>query len=339
MKNKKFLICVLLVSILILSGCAVKDYLQRYIVTEQPANYTLLSEKEEYVDELNETEELLNETEELEASVEDMDETIEEEPTRFDKRPQIRITVEENDSIILKPEAEDADLDPIIYTFTNPLNEEGAWKTNFGDAGKYIVTVTASDGELTTSKEVLIEVLRKNVPPVIEGIPDSIAIDEGDTIKMTPNVTDPNGDDFTLEISDPVGDDGIWETGYTDHDVYIVTLTASDGELESVHEMELIVNRKNIAPIIEPIADIVIKEGEKVEIEPIVTDLNEDDVEVHISDPVGDDGEWETVYTDHGEYSVTVSASDGELESVVIINLVVEDVNMAPVILNITNIG
>ena len=59
----------------------------------------------------------------------------------------------------------------------------------------------------------------------------------------------------------------------------------------------------------------------------------------YISDPVGDDGEWQTDFTNHGEYTVTVTASDGELETIVDINLMVNDINVAPKILNITNIG
>ena len=50
MENKKFLMAVLLTSILVLSGCAVKDYLKRYVVKEG-ANYTLLSEKEKLLTE------------------------------------------------------------------------------------------------------------------------------------------------------------------------------------------------------------------------------------------------------------------------------------------------
>lgn len=315
MENKKFIIGILLASIIMLSGCAVKDYFKRYVVTPgEEANFSLLSEEEKYAE-------------------------VTEEELLLEGEPQVKITVEENDTIILKPEGEDADLDAIEYTFTKPLNEDGIWKTNFGDAGKYIVTVTASDSQLTTSKEVLVEVLRKNVPPVIVGIPDDITIDEGDVIKVNPNVTDPNGDEFTVDISDPIGNDGEWNTSYQDHGEYEVFITASDGELTAEKVMDLTVRRKNIAPIIEPIADMTINEGEMVNIEPVVTDLNGDEVTLWISDPVGDDGEWQTDFTNHGEYTVTVTASDGEIETIVDINLVVKDINVAPKILEITNIG
>lgn len=331
MEYKKILVALLVAGMFVLSGCAVKDYLNRYVVTED-ANYNLLSEKDKY---LNETAEISDETEDISEDISEIDE----EDLEAGEEPQIKITVEENDTVTLKPEAKDADEDTIEYTFSSPLDEEGAWKTEFGDAGKYLVTVTASDGELTTSKEVLIEVLRKNVAPVIEGIPEELTIEEGDVIKVNPNVTDPNKDEFTVEISDPIGEDGIWNTTYQDHGEYLVTVTASDGELTSKKEMQLIVERKNIAPIIEAIDDITIDEGEAVSIEPEVSDLNGDKVTVTISEPVGDSGEWETSYTDHGEYDIKVTASDGELESVVNVKLTVNDINVAPEIIDITNIG
>ena len=45
--------------------------------------------------------------------------------------------------------AVDPDGDPIVYNFTQPLDEKGEWQTGDGDAGEYIVTVYASDGKST----------------------------------------------------------------------------------------------------------------------------------------------------------------------------------------------
>jgi len=70
-----------------------------------------------------------------------------------------------------------------------------------------------------------------------------------------------------------------------------------------------------------------------------VSDLNGDDITVTISEPVGDDGEWETTFTDHGEYDIAVTASDGELETIEEIALIVNDINKAPEILDIVQEG
>src|SRR3989338_8410297 len=57
------------------------------------------------------------------------------------------VVVQETDVVSLAPEAEDPDKDTsLVFTFTSPLNENGEWKTAYGDSGEYKVTVTASDG-------------------------------------------------------------------------------------------------------------------------------------------------------------------------------------------------
>ena len=65
-------------------------------------------------------------------------------------------------------------------------------------------------------------------------------------------------------------------------------------------------------------------------------DLNGDDLEIIISEPLGNDGVWETRYTDHGEYQVAVEATDGELTSTATFTLIVTDINRAPVIIDIS---
>jgi hypothetical protein len=95
------------------------------------------------------------------------EEVTEEEPTEevteeaAGEKPVV-IVVQETDLVSLSPEAEDPDSDTsIVFTFTSPLDENGEWQTSYGDSGEYTITVTASDGESTTSKEVLIIVNKR----------------------------------------------------------------------------------------------------------------------------------------------------------------------------------
>ncbi|MBW2965796.1 hypothetical protein KY342_01690 [Candidatus Woesearchaeota archaeon] len=340
--NKKILtIGVLLIAVLLINGCAISDYLTGQSLEDQ---YSLLTEEDLEgldEDELGELEVL--DEEEVEESIEELDEEeIEEEEVieEFQAPTEaITITVKENDYVSLTPNAVDPDEDSIQFTFTPPLDEDGTWDTDYGDAGEYFITVTASDGELETSRQVLLFIERVNMPPVIENI-DDITVDEGSTLIVTPKVSDPNGDEFTVVISEPVGDDGVWEIGYQDHGQYSMTITAEDiDSLVTEQEIMITVNRKNMAPEIEPIDDIEIFEGESVLIEPFVSDLNGDEVTVTISEPVGDEGLWETAFTDHGEYEITIAASDGELETIELISLIVKDINKAPIILDIVQEG
>ncbi len=337
MNKKTFIIGILLIAVLLINGCAVSDYLTGKSIDEK--SYSLLTDEDIELEDIDEEEMEISEIDEELEDIEDLEGEVEIVEEIQAPGEAIRIIVKENDFVNLKPNAVDPDEDLIEFTFTEPLDEEGKWKTDYGDAGEYYITVTASDGELETSREVILVVNRINMAPVIEEIGD-IEVDEGSTLIVTPKISDPNGDDFTVIISEPVGDDGVWEIGYQDHGQYEMTITAEDiDNLVTEQEILITVSRKNIAPTIDPIDDIEIFEGETVLIEPIVSDLNGDDITVTISDPVGDDGEWETDFTDHGEYYITVAASDGELETVEEILLVVNDINKPPVILDIVQEG
>jgi hypothetical protein len=335
MNKKTLAISVLLIAALLINGCAISDYLTGKGLEEQ---YALLTEEDLEAlneQEIAEVEEVVEEPVE-EVIEEPVPELIEEIQTPTES---ITIVVKESDFVRLQTNAMDPDEDPITFSFTEPLDQNGEWETDYGDAGEYFVTVTASDGQLSTSRQVLLIVERVNMPPVIENIND-IVVDEGSTLIVTPKVSDPNGDEFTVTISEPVGNDGVWEIGYQDHGQYSMKVTAEDIDgLFAEQEVMITVNRKNMAPEIQPINNIEIFEGESVYIDPVVSDLNGDEVTVMISEPLGDDGEWETAFTDHGEYMVTVSATDGELTTVEEILLVVKDINKAPVILEIVQEG
>ncbi len=244
------------------------------------------------------------------------------------------IKAKENELIKLKLNIVDADEDPITYTFTSPLNQSGQWKTNYGDAGEYIVTLTANDGKLTTAKKIKVVVDRVNVAPVIEQVSD-MTVKEGQTVEVKPKVSDPNKDEVTTTISDPLKS-GTFATDHTSAGQYQVTIKANDGELETEQKFALTVLDVNVAPVVENVDDVTIKEGESVSIKPSVSDLDEDEVKVTISDPVGNDGVWQTSYTDHGEYTITLIADDGKERVVKKIKVVVEDVNTPPEIKDIT---
>src|SRR3989338_10296118 len=69
--------------------------------------------------------------------------------------------INETEKLSLGLKAEDPDADRLIYTFTAPLDKNGEWQTNYGDAGEYEATITVSDREVSTSENILIKVNRK----------------------------------------------------------------------------------------------------------------------------------------------------------------------------------
>ncbi|MBS3139474.1 hypothetical protein J4479_00540 [Candidatus Woesearchaeota archaeon] len=238
------------------------------------------------------------------------------------------ITIKENKKVTLRPKVMDPDNDPVTVTYSTPINSQGEWQTNYGDAGEYTVIVTATDGVTTAAKNLRIIVEKDNVAPTIENIRD-LTVNEGETVTFIPKTTDINGDKVTTTISAPL-QEGAFKTDFTSAGVYQISVTASDGELETAKSFSLTVNNVNQKPIIKNEEKLFIKEGETLQLTPIVEDPDGDETTVSISEPVGSDGLWKLGYTDNGEYVLTITANDGTDTVSKSVNVVVEDVN-APV--------
>ncbi len=329
------------------------------------------------------------------------------------------IEVNENELVNLKLKAIDLDNDELIYSFSNPLNSSGQWQTTYGDYGDYIINISASDGKLKTTQQLLLKVKKANWPPVLEQL-DDVVVSETETVKIEPKAKDEENDPITYTISEPVGNDGLWETDYGDAGEHTITVTASDGQhsaskqfkitvketnqppainyvfpkAEAVvdegkeitfeaeaedkdgdtltytwkldgkevsndstythstdfsssgeydveveisdgkeavsKEWALKVNNINRPPVLEPIEDIGIDEGENAAIDFSASDPDGDEIKYTVSEPVGDDKEWQTGYEDAGDYTITVTASDRTLADTKTFKIHVSDIDRAP---------
>ena len=298
----RFIYTILVLSMLVLAGCVNAP-------VEEP---TLVEELEQIEQELESN---------------DLVETPEEEPMMR------TIAIDENQELDLGVDIVDPDNDVVEYTFSAPLNDDGKWDTNYGDAGEYVVTITATDGVHTAIEDVNLVVNRVNVAPELSGV-ENINAQEGDLIEFMPEVMDPNGDSIELTVSAPL-DMGTFQTDHTSAGVYEIVVTATDGELTTTETVSLTIEDVNVLPVIENVYDMTIMEGETVMIEPVVSDLDGDELVVRISEPIGDSGVWETGYTDNGVYEITVSVDDGKDIVEKMVTITVEDVNMAPQIVDI----
>ena len=244
------------------------------------------------------------------------------------------ITVKENELLSLKVNVEDPDNDSVMYTFTKPLNKSGEWKTNYGDVGEYTITLTATDGKLSSSQKIKLVVDRVNVPPVIAALKDLI-VNEGEVVVVEPKVIDPNNDAVSLTISEPLKS-GKFATDHTSAGEYKIIVMATDGELESKETFVLRINDVNMLPQISGVQDVTVKEGETVTLKPVVTDLDEDQIKLSITEPVGNSGVWKTSFTDHGEYMITITADDGKDKVTKKVRVQVLDVNLPPQIVDVS---
>ena len=246
------------------------------------------------------------------------------------------VHVTEGDLVKLDLQAVDPDGDPLQYTFTDPLNAQGRWQTQIGDEGRYLVTVTASDGKLATSEDVLIVVDRANRPPVIE-CPDTVTAKENSVVNLDCNIYDEEGDSILVSYEGWMTS-STKKTTYDDAGEYTVLVRASDGNKESTKTVKVIVENVNRPPVIEPIEDMTVMETTKVSVKPKVTDPDGDPVTLSFSKPLNDNGEWQTEDGDAGTYDISVTASDGTATTTESFTITVTQINTAPILKPIKDI-
>lgn len=225
----------------------------------------------------------------------------------------------------------DEDGDDITYTFTDPLDENGEWQTEMGDAGKYKIMITARDSKgAETTKEVVLVIKAVNRAPVISL--DDINVKEGETVSIEADISDPEDDDFTVTYSGWMDSD-TKETGFEDVGSYEVTITAEDSKgAISEKEIKVIVENVNRKPRLTVKGDLTLKEGIMFELRATVSDEDGDKVEVSFSKPFSDDGTWQTKEGDAGDYEVTITASDGTDEVEETLRITVIPLNRAPIL-------
>jgi hypothetical protein len=96
--------------------------------------------------------------------------------------------------------------------------------------------------------------------------------------------------------------------------------------------VKVIIENVNRAPTIGPIADITLKEGDKLTVKPTGTDPDGDKLSFSYSPPLQPDGTWQTTGKDVGKYLINITASDGSLSASTGFALTVASLNKAPVI-------
>ncbi len=262
------------------------------------------------------------------------------------------VTASEGDLVTVTPSATDADGDPLTWSGSNlPTGATvdagtGAfsWQTDLADAGVYSsVTLTADDGTSSPgSASFTITINNVNQAPTVSPLAD-VTANEGDLVTVTPSGSDPDGDALSWTGSSlPAGatvDAGTgelsWQTGFNDAGSYPgVTLTADDGNGGTASASFMIdVTNTNRAPVVDPIADVTVTEGDLVTVTPSGSDPDGDALTWSGSSLPGsatvDAGTgvltWQTMTGDAGVFSgVTLIASDGALSSSQMFTITVE---------------
>ena len=339
MVEKTILFAIIAVSLLV-SGC---DVYQTLYMQQTQGDAEKISEDDIAI--LDDGAALDNESEKIgEIITEEVDIDVDSKELAEDANV---VIVQESDLVSLTPKAEDPDQDTLTFIFTSPLDDKGEWQTNYGDAGEYTATVTASDGQLTASKEVLIIVKRKEEAPKLDSsMPQEtvITIDETETVAFEAKASDLNNDVLRylwkidgVEVSDK--DSMEYKTSYEDAGSHTVKAIVSDGISETEKIWSVTVNNVNRKPQLASIGDIEAKETDTIEISAEGWDDDGDVLAYSIDDDRfvqdGNAFAWATTYDDAGEHTVTVSVSDGVDTVSQPVKVTIQNVNRAPVILDI----
>lgn len=206
--------------------------------------------------------------------------------------------------------ATDPDGDILTYYFEPPLDEKGEWKTQRGDAGRYFTNISVSDGKNITVQTVILIVEPLNRPPYLSAI-RPIIVQEGQEVRINPKVSDPDNDSVKVAYSG-WRSSFPYKTTYDDAGDHIVIITADDGWTSVNYMVNITVKNVNRLPVIEPLKNITVTEGDLVGIAPLASDADGDRVTFKYTSPIDPDGKWQTKRGDPGAYPVTVTASDGQ---------------------------
>ncbi len=248
------------------------------------------------------------------------------------------ITVNEGQTVDLHDlcAISDEDDTEVVVTYGGWMS---GWKydTTYDDAGDHTVRITASDrkdGEAlhTVTKDVNVRVTNVNREPVFsDEFPQEIRATENDVVSIpTTGITDPDGNTLSYTYSAPFGANGVWRTTLGDAGTYDITVVASDGETTQARSVKVVVGLLNTVPVLREIRPITVDEGEEIVLPISATDREGDDLDIEVTGWMTSDT-YQTTYEDAGEYTATVSVSDGEYTATQRVEIVVRDVNRPPV--------
>lgn len=335
---KKFAI-VLLFLTLFIAGCTTYEPATEQVTGEviiEPEDTEVPNGGEPAVEEVPGS---LEENEEVagEGTEEATEEIVEEETAEEELEPTVEeevpgIVKYEGDLIDLKPYVMDPDGDLVDLGYTSPFNSEGVWQTEEGDAGHYSLIVTATDNKDSfVTKQITLDVLPLNNPPVIN-IGDKVEFDEGDLVKLNPDVYDEDGDEVVVIYSGWM-DTKTYQSTYDDAGEYDVKIRADDSKAIVSKDIKVLINDVNRKPELK-LGEYKLSgtEGDLLEIEVETMDADGDDLEIEFSEKFDSDGKWQTKVGDAGSYEIEVKVTDGKnvVTSEVLVEL--EKKNNAPVI-------
>ncbi|MGB2980474.1 MAG: tandem-95 repeat protein, partial [Candidatus Zixiibacteriota bacterium] len=221
--------------------------------------------------------------------------------------------------------------------------------------GSESVTFRATDpGSLYDQDAAAFTVTGINDTPVLDSIGDRVLV-EGDTLEFRIHATDVDGDPLILDTLDvPVNavfvDSGngagsfVFTPDFTQSGIYNITFIASDGSLADSELVGITVTEfGNNAPELDSIGLQAVDEGDTLEFRIHTIDVDADSIildalNVPVNATFVDSGNgagsfvFMPDFTQSGVYTVTFISSDGSLADSEMVELTVNQINIAPVL-------
>lgn len=276
--------------------------------------------------------------------------------------------VTERDTLTFTATASDPDGENLIYSATsdeqwladlfNPNSRTFTWTPDWFDAGLHTITITVTDGDLSDSETVEINVLNNNRTPVLEPIGNK-TVQETHLLEFTIYATDADNESITYSVEgdltqyfDEAKGKFSWKPTYDDAGEYYITFYASDGDLYAEEQVTITVENLDRPPswIQYPVTPQTFDEHTEIvlQIAPLVSDLDGDRFEFSFttshpsimnSATMGlTTGEfrWTPVMDDIGERIITFKATANNVPLSRDVKFIINDVEFAPQIISIS---
>jgi hypothetical protein len=209
-----------------------------------------------------------------------------------------------------------------------------------------------SDGTLTDSQYVDINVTDTDLPPVLDPIPPQ-ALDEGQHLDLRVTATDADGDAITLSAEQlPLNSAFVDSTGgvggftfdpdYTQSGFYQVRFIAQSNTLADTQLVDITVNNVDLPPVLDPLPPQTMDEGTHLDLRVTATDPDGDIITLIAEqlpinsafvDSTGGVGgfEFDPDYTQSGFYQVRFIAQSNALADTQLVDITVNNVDLPPV--------
>jgi len=152
-----------------------------------------------------------------------------------------------------------------------------------------------------------------------------------------------NNTNLSFTFSLPLNSSGEWHTGYFDSGNYTIIITVSDGILNNSRNVTVTVLNVNRAPVLASIGNLQVNETQTLSFKVNATDPDNDTLTYGTNATFGTFNtstglfNWTPNLMQRGNYSVTLTVTDGNLTDSENISIIVGFINGAPVIAPVGN--